>query len=420
MKIIGIIAEYNPFHNGHHYHLQETKKRATADGVICVLSGNFLQRGEPALVNKWARAEMALQNGVDLVFELPVLYATHSAYWFARGGVETLAQTSIVTHLAFGVETTTPDKLEEIAAFLAKEPADYQQRLKQLLQKGLSFPQARAQALPQELAQHKELLQSPNNILALNYLHVIRELALSIKPVMIKRQGSKYEEKNLPKDIFPSALAIRNHLTKDPARFLKALQELTALLPQSSLNILTEEFHRGQAPVNLEQLASPLMALLRRTSSQELQEIVDITEGLENRIIKTALQSNSLQEFLSRLKTKRYTYTRLQRFLIHLLLNYTKEQAKRLQDGPPYLRLLGFTPQGQTLLKEIKRKSPLPLITKGAHIHKYLSNNPTVQQFWEMEVRATNLYTLLYPHPKVRRGNLDYLQEPVFYSGPVK
>ena len=420
MKIIGIIAEYNPFHDGHLYHLQEAKKRTAADGVICVLSGNFLQRGDPALVNKWARAKMALQNGIDLVFELPALYATHSAYWFARGGIETLAQTGIVTHLAFGVETTNPNILQEIAAFLADEPPAYQQRLKQLLQTGLSFPQARVEALPPELARHAELLQGPNNILALNYLQVIREQNFFIEPVIIKRHGSKYKEMILHTNIFPSATAIRNHLTKNSGRFLEALHELTAHLPQTSLNILTEEYHRGRAPLTFEQLASPLMTLLRRASSKELQQIVDITEGLENRIIKTALQSNSLQEFLSRLKTKRYTYTRLQRFLIHLLLNYTNEHAKSLQDGPPYLRLLGFTPHGQSLLKEIKKKSPLPLITKGAHIHKYLHENPTAQQFWEMDVRSTNLYTLLYPNPKAREGNLDYLQEPVFYTRQVK
>ncbi|HHY05828.1 MAG TPA: nucleotidyltransferase family protein, partial [Clostridia bacterium] len=256
MNIIGIIAEYNPFHNGHLYHLQTAKKRTAAQEVICVLSGNFLQRGEPAFTNKWARAKMAIQNGVDLVFELPVLYATHSAYWFARGGIETLAHTGIVSHLAFGVETVNPTLLQKTAALLAEEPPSYQQRLQQLLRTGLSFPQARIQALPPELSQHSQLLQSPNNILALTYLQILQEQNLSLNPVMIKRQGADYLDKTLPQNPFPSANAIRNHLTQSPTQFLTLLQELTSYLPPATLEILQDEYNRGQAPVFPEQLTS--------------------------------------------------------------------------------------------------------------------------------------------------------------------
>ncbi|MGI6587637.1 MAG: nucleotidyltransferase [Peptococcia bacterium] len=414
MNVIGIIAEYNPFHNGHLYHLQTAKKRTAAEGVICVLSGNFLQRGEPALTNKWARAKMAIQNGVDLVFELPVLYATHSAYWFARGGIETLAHTGIVSHLAFGVETVNPTLFQKAATFLAEEPPSYQQRLQELLQTGLSFPQARIQALPPELSCHSQILQSPNNILALTYLQILQEQNLSLSPVMIKRQGADYLDKTLSPNSFPSATAIRNHLTQSPTKFLTLLQDVTSYLPPATLEILQEEYTRGQTPIFLNQLTPQLMTLLRRTTKKELQQIVDISEGLENRILQTAHQVTNLQDFLTHLKTKRFTYTRLQRFLIHLFINYTKEQERCLQNGPPYLRLLGFSPHGQELLKKIKKKSSLPLITKGAHLHKYLHNNPTVRCFWDMDVRATNLYTLLYPNFTARKGNLDYLQKPIF------
>lgn len=419
MKIIGIIAEYNPFHNGHLYHLQEAKKRISADGVICILSGNFLQRGEPALVNKWARTNMALQHGIDVVLELPVLYATNSAYWFARGAIESLNQTGIVTHLAFGVDTSKTALLQKIAAFLAEEPSDYQQRLKQLLQKGLSFPQARIQALPQELRQHPTLLDSPNTNLAINYLQVLQEENLSLTPVMIERQGASYREQTLPKEAFPSATAIRNYLAQNSSSFLTALQKLSEYLPAATLKILGSEYNMGQAPIFLENLTLPILTLLRRTTKKELQEIAGINEGLENRITKTALESNNLHEFLSRLKTKRYTYTHLQRFLIHLLLNISKEDANFQQNGPPYLRILGFTSTGQKLLKEIKKKSSLPLITKGAHIHKYLPIDPTIRCFWKLDVRATNIYTLLYSNPTARKGSLDYLQAPVFYHGQV-
>jgi predicted nucleotidyltransferase len=206
MPIIGIIAEYNPFHQGHLYHLRTIQKELSPQGIICVLGGNFLQRGEPALVNKWARCAMALQQGIDLVFELPVLYATRSAYWFARGGIETLTSTGITTHLAFGVETKQNILLKKAAAYLASEPKAYQQKLQNLLKQGLSYPQARTQALPPEFL---PILQSPNNILGLTYLQIIQELDLNLIPFILKRKGSDYLNKDLTNYIqvlVPSAI----------------------------------------------------------------------------------------------------------------------------------------------------------------------------------------------------------------------
>lgn len=372
LNIVGIIAEYNPFHKGHLYHLQEAVKRTQADGVICIMSGNFLQRGEPAIVNKWARAKMAIHQGIDLVFELPVLYATRSAYWFARGSIESLAKINIVSHFACGVETPNPALLQVIARILAAESHPYQTNLKHFLKEGLSYPRARAKALAKTLEKTLEketpydfsFLESPNNILALSYLQVIEELNLSLIPLMIERLGSGYLDNSLRPQTLPSATAIRNYLTRETPSFLTSLSELSLSehLPVTTINILKEEYQRGQAPVFLNSLSPQLMTLLRRSSVKELQQIVDISEGLENRIKKISLQSTDLEEFLSKLKTKRFTYTRLQRFLIHLLLNYTIDKENHLSDGPPYLHLLGFTPRGQELLKEIKKKSTLPVI----------------------------------------------------------
>ncbi len=413
MNVIGIIAEYNPFHYGHRYHLQEARKKAKADGVLCVLSGNFLQRGEPALCDKWARAQMALSQGVDLVFELPALYATRSAYWFARGGIEILTKTGIVSHLAFGIESSTPSPLFAIAQLLAEEPESYRVRLKHALRKGLSFPQARAQALPPELTHQQQLLRSPNNILALTYLQVLREQNSSLIPLPITRKGAGYLDTALKKETLPSATAIRKYFTEHSTDFKAALSALKEYLPETTLKILEEQYLAGKAPVSWSALAPPLLTLLRRTTQNELRQIIEVSEGLENRIFKIAQQVTSLEDFLLCLKTKRYPATRLQRFLIHLLLNYTKEEEKCLSNGVPYLHLLGYTSRGQQLLQEIKKRSTLPLITKGAHIKKYLPNNAVLQSFWDFEIRATNLYSPLYPRPSVRLGNLDYRQNPV-------
>lgn len=409
MNVLGIIAEYNPFHNGHRYHLEQARQKACADGVVCVMSGNFVQRGEPAFLDKWARAQMALNQGVDLVFELPVLYATRSAYWFAKGGVLSLYRTGIVSHLAFGVETAEPALLKEIAKLLANEPASFQKLLRQELKTGSSFPKARAKALPAELAEEDRLLHSPNNVLALAYLQVLEEEKIPLTPVMIQRQGSGYHDRTLEPNKLPSATALRQALLNGNAK----LHELTEYMPVTTQEIIAAEYRAGKGPFSLTLLDAPLLTLLRRASREELRQIVEVTEGLENRIQKTAASAENIAGFLDALKTKRYPYTRLQRFLIHLLLNYTKKEETLLSEGPPYLRLLGFTPKGQGLLKMMKQKAVLPLITKGSQIKKYLPDS-RLQQFWEFDVRATNLYSLLYPDAARRQGNFDYLRKPVF------
>lgn len=414
MNVAGIIAEYNPFHLGHLHHLQETRNKTAADGVICVMSGHFVQRGEPALVNKWARAEMALTNGADLVLELPALYATRSAYWFARGGVEILSHTGIVTHLSFGVEEIVPEVLEKAAGLLALETTDFQAELKKFLDEGLSFPKARALALSLKIPEGAAIWHQPNIILALSYLQIIKEKKLALKPVIIKRQGAGYHDKNLISGKYASASAIREELLKDLAYKEPALSKVEEFLPQATINILRREFAAGRGPLSLEVLAPQLLTLLRRSELPELQRIVEIKEGLENRIRTAANNAANIRAFLINIKTKRYTYTRLQRFLIHLLLNYTTDKEAYLPEGPPYLRVLGFNSQGRKLLKKIKENTSLPIITKGGHARRYLANCKKFSTFWEMETKATSLYTLFYAAPKERLGNLDYLKDPVF------
>ncbi len=414
MNIAGIIAEYNPFHLGHLYHIQETKKQAAAEGIICVMSGHFVQRGEPALVNKWARAEMALLSGADLVLELPTLYACRSAFWFARGGVETLAHTGIVTHLSFGVESLQPQVLEKAASLLAQETPDFQDDLKNFLNEGLSFPKARAQALTLKIPEGKDIWHQPNIILALSYLRTIKEKKLAIVPVPIQRLGAGYHDKHLSPESFASATAIREKLLKTSPPPGDAVKKIEPFLPEATVNILRREFTAGRGPLSFEDISPQLMTLLRRSELAELQRIIDIKEGLENRIRLAADTATDIRSFLTKLKTKRYTYTRLQRFLIHLLLNYTVDREAYLSEGPPYLRVLGFTSRGRQLIKWIKANASIPVITKGAHAQKFLAHCKKFSTFWEMDVKATNLYTLLYPHPEQKSGNLDYLKGPIY------
>lgn len=426
MNVIGIIAEYNPFHNGHLYHLSAAKQKAEAPVVICAMSGNFVQRGEPALVNKWARAEMALRCGVDLVLELPVLYATRSAYWFARGGVETLSKTGVVSHLAFGVENSEPEKLLSAAELLAAETDLFKNNLKACLKQGLSYPRARARALMTEAdrpmnseIRQEDIWHKPNNILGLAYLQVLKEINAPLQPLLIERRGSGYHNQQTAPGELPSATAIRQSLlnpaldSADRPPDLTGLRGLQPFLPPATLEILEREFAAGRGPLGISSLAGPLMTLLRRSTAAEISHIVDIAEGLEKRIAKYALLADSPEEFLAMLKTKRYTYTRLQRFLIHLLLNYTAEKAAVLESGPAYLRILGFSDRGRRLLTQIKKSSELPLITKGAQSAALARSDKRVRLFWEMDVLATNLYTLLYRAPAKRRAGDDYLKSPV-------
>ncbi|MDX9872337.1 MAG: nucleotidyltransferase [Clostridia bacterium] len=406
MNIVGVIAEYNPFHQGHRYHLQKAKELTGSAAAICVMSGHFLQRGEPAIFDKWARTEMALAQGADLVLELPALYATRSAYWFARGGVETLYQTGVVTHLSFGAETAELNKLSRAAELIAGESAAFKEDLRTALKEGLSFPAARAKALGGDV-DSPSMLASPNNVLALSYLQILHEKNIPLTPAPVQRSGAAYDETALLPREFPSATAIRRKLScGDNA-------SLVGYLAPSTLEIIDREGGAGRGPVFMEALDGLLMGLLRRSTAEELQNIIEVNEGLENRIRKIAQKAAGCREFLALLKTKRYTYTRLQRFLIHLLLGYTQEKEAYLLPGPPYLRVLGFTAAGQKILRKIKKEAALPLITKGAYAEKHASGDAAFRVFWEMDVLAGSLYALLYPEKTVRQGNPDYYRQPV-------
>lgn len=413
MAILGIVAEYNPFHNGHLYLITEAKRMDSSCPIVCVMSGNFLQRGEPALCNKWSRAEMALKSGADLVIELPFCFSVRSAYYFAQGALKLLQRSGVITHLAFGAESDNLQVLNSITEILAAEPAAYSNLVKENLASGKSFPLARSRALQQYMGKRsadlQAILSGPNNILAIEYLRVIKEESLALAPILIKRKGSSYHDTKLSP--FASATAIRNHLLTN-----HGLNALGDAMPQDSLKILEREISLGRCPVSLDTLERAVLIKLRTISLQDLRSIYEISEGLESRFKEAAGCSGTLDQLLKSVKSKRYSLTRIKRTLMYILFTLTSEQISGFdQHGPMYLHILGFSAKGQKILQEIKNKSELPIFSRGKDMKKARDENPgsVVRDMIDLEVQATDVYTLLYPEPTERQAGKDFTTSPV-------
>jgi len=408
MQTIGIVAEYNPFHCGHQYHIAQSKLQCPeADGIIAVMSGNFTQRGEPAIFDKWTRTKAALQGGADLVLELPTVFATRSAGYFARGAVLTLAATGIVSHLSCGVENTPQQDmactLQQIAALLADEPEPYREALQHSIGEGMAYPQARQKALQELHISGAELLDTPNNILALEYLQNIASDNLPIAPLLIPRAGN-YHAEHIPADTkqFASATAIRKLILEDNRTWLNQMPDLCA-------QTLSEHLSKAYPPMHIDDFLHPLLFLLRRTTPSELQTMAEMTEGLENRILEAAHRDiHSVNDLCMAIKSKRYTYTRIQRTLLHILLNFTDQYAA---NEPAYIRVLGFNATGQKLLKEMKKKAQLPVLIRPARQKNELSEQG--RKLLDLDVRATNLYYTGYQNPALRKTGLDYTILPI-------
>ena len=408
MQTIGIVAEYNPFHYGHQYHIEQSKLQCPeADGIIAVMSGNFTQRGEPAIFDKWTRTKAALQGGADLVLELPTAFATRSAGYFARGAVLTLAATGIVSHLSCGVENTPQQDmaytLQQIAALLADEPEPYREALQHSIGEGMAYPQARQKALQELHISGAELLDTPNNILALEYLQNIVSDNLPITPLLIPRAGN-YHAEHIPTDAkqFASATAIRKLILEDNRTWQNQMPDLCA-------QTLSEHLSKAYPPMHIDDFLHPLLFLLRRTTPSELQAMAEMTEGLENRILEAAHRDiHSVNDLCIAIKSKRYTYTRIQRTLLHILLNFTEQYAA---NEPAYIRVLGFNATGQKLLKEMKKKAQLPVLIRPARQKNELSEQG--RKLLDLDVRATNLYYTGYQNPALRKTGLDYTILPI-------
>ncbi len=413
MAILGIIAEYNPFHNGHLYLLEKSRQQGDFSATVAVMSGNFLQRGEPAFCDKWARAEMALNAGVDLLIELPFCFATRSAYYFAKGAVQLLQRSGVVTHLAFGSESGQLSRLQEIAGILAHEPESYKTALKKGLSQGLSFPLARSSALQEymggEKKQLQEILPGPNNILALEYLRVIEEEEIPLLPLTIPRQGSSFHSSDLSP--YSSARAIRQALYQN-----SNWEKITSSIPPATKKILQREIALGRAPIGPDNLEQAIMVNLRLVSTDYLKEIYEVSEGLEFRIKEAANSCGTLEELRQFIKSKRYSLTRINRTLLYTLFALSKNQVELYdQHGPQYLHILGFSAKGQEILQKIKIKSELKIFSRGSEMKKARDENQgtALAEMIKLDCRATDVYSLLFPDPATRRAGRDFTTSPV-------
>lgn len=401
-KVLGIIAEYNPFHNGHLYHLQKSLQVTGSSYSVAIVSGNFTQRGSTSLVDKWTKAEIALKNGIDLVLELPLFYSISSAENFAEGAIKILDSLKVVDYISFGSESGDISTLNMIADILYKEPKAYKNILSHELSKGLSFPKARENALLMylnDIRKFSNVLSSPNNILGIEYLKALKKYKSNIIPVTIERYNSNYHDTSYRGNV-ASATAIRNIVKNNGWDILRKV------VPENTFSILLENIKVGHVVPDLSVFEKQIIYNLRKMSIQEIAQLPDVSEGLENAIKNAANSCNSVVEFLNIIKSKRYTNTRLQRILVYALLGITKKDIDLSKKAIPYVRVLGFNNKGKYLISEVARANPkLEIITS---VKKYMdtSNNKNSRYMLEKDIWATNVYTIGYEYDSW--NNLDY------------
>lgn len=389
MKTAGIITEYNPFHNGHRYQVEQLRSRTDTDTVIAVMSGDFVQRGEPAVYDKYTRTRMALHSGVDLVLELPCVFATSSAEDFAACGVALLEQLGVVNTLCFGSECGAIEPLEQIAALLAEEPEAYQILLRESLKQGNPYPKARHDAALRILssdsghpaAYWEEILSAPNNILGIEYIKALIRFQSQMKPFTIARSGHGYHDLNMDSDTcFASASAIRNALSANRTEILTS--QLPSLPGASSIPVFPDDISHL--------LNYRLLTLIH--AGEDLTRYLDVSRELADRITNLVLQFSTFTERIELLKTRQYTYTRISRALIHLLLDITDEQSNacKKQGYVPYARILGFRQDAAPLLHHIKSHASIPLISKTADAHKLLSED--AMNLFKHDLHSSHVY----------------------------
>ena len=382
MKVAGIIAEYNPFHNGHAL-LAEKARKAGATHIVAVMSGNFVQRGDIAVFSHGTRAEAALACGVDLVLQLPCVYALSGAQSFARAGVEILDALGCVDELVFGSECGDIDKIVSAADYIYGD--EIIPHIKAELGKGISFAAARENALRLVNAGAAEIIKQPNNILGVEYAAAIKRAGSRMKPVTFPREGAEHDGVCTNGNI-ASASHIRN--------MIKTGGEWQPLVPQKAAEIYEKTSGENKGPVFSENAEKSLLYSVRMLSAEDFARAPDISEGIENRIYEAARKAVSLNELYDIAKTKRYSHARIRRIIFNSFLGIT---AKDAAIPVPYIRVTGFNSNGAEILRKVKEKARLPLITKAADVS---SLSEDAERMFKIECRAGDLYTLFQPEIK--------------------
>jgi len=382
MKKIGIICEYNPFHNGHLHHLEEIKKMFPNDYIVLVMSGNFTQRGDVSIIDKWAKTDIALHYGVDLVVELPFVFATQGADIFAKGSVELLNYLD-VDYLVFGSESNDLNKLKELADIQVNNKK-YNKLVKEYLDEGINYPTALSKAL-YDLSGKK--ISKPNDILGITYIREILKQNSKIKPITIKRNDN-YNCTELD-DFFSSATSIRYAL-KNNSDVKNHVPEYTYKYLDDKLYFIEDYFS--------------LLKYTILTEYDNLDKFQTVDEGIENRIKKYIIASKSIEELILKIKTKRYTYNKINRMFTHILCHFTKEEAASLKDIE-YIRVLGFNNKGRLILKDIKNNIDIPIITNFSKLKN---------KMLDIEFRSTCVYSsILGEKEKTEAIENEYKNMPI-------
>lgn len=417
MRTVGLITEYNPFHNGHQYHIEEAKRLTNSDHVIVIMSGNYVQRGTPAFLHKYARTNMALLLGADIVIELPVCYATSSAEFFALGAISILEGLGIVDSICFGSECGDIKLLSTIADILVHEPQELSDRIIFYTKEGLSYPKARSTALLEYMKSNQSLtdydyeylnttLLSPNNILGIEYIKALKYLNSSMIPMTIARKDAGYHDEDL-NHLISSATAIRKSLDEQ-----NDLDVIRSHVPNQVYDILLKEYHKT-FPILENDFSSLLKYKLLLTKPEEFSSYADVSGGLEMRIPNLLHEYKDFESFCLELKTKQLTLTRVSRALIHILLNITSDQLINFNQAGycNYARILGFKKSSSYLLKAIKEQGCIPIILKVAQANKLLDE--TSLEMFRLDLFATELYnSIVYDKYKTSIPN-EFIHGPV-------
>ena len=394
MRTIGIISEYNPFHSGHRYQLEEIRKTFGADcAIVCAMSGNWVQRGDAAIVDKWSRTKMALSGGADLVLDLPTLWAASSAETFAQGGVSLLDATGLVDTLCFGSEDGQLEPLEKAAEALQTEA--WQESLRVYLGRGLSFPAARQKAAEALLGDAAACLRHPNNNLGIEYLRALRVLDSRMIPYTILRVGAAHDDQRDASSNHVSASYLREQLFHGDGSVLT--RYLTT----------EDEIALRADPASLAACAKGVLAKLRSMEETDFNKLPNSGEGLGRKLYLAVQEAATLDQVYSLTKSKRYTHARIRRMVLWAFLGLTEADRPV---SPPYLRVLGFSPRGQQLLKQMKTTASLPVIVKPAHAAKL---EPEGRRVFHLEARCTRMYDLCRTSFGNEPGKNEYTQNPV-------
>lgn len=452
-NVLGIIAEYNPFHNGHLYHLTESKRKCNAKYAVAIISGNFTQRGDASIVNKFEKAKMAIENGIDMVIELPTLYSISSAENFANGAIKILNELNFVTHISFGSESGNINQLNNIASVLTDEPEEFSKLLKEELRKGSSFPVARQNAIEKFLNltnkntnnnnnnnndnsnndtnddKFNKLLKSPNNILAIEYLKALKKIKSNITPITIERKNVDYYSENIVEN-FASSTKIRKEISENPNMHTNIMDMnnmdmnnmninnmdinnmninnmdiinnmdvnmdmfLNSCMPKKSYDIIKENIEKGNCIQGLKCFEDMIFYKLRSMQINEIKEIPDVCEGLENVIKKASNETNSLEDLINKCKSKRYTRTRIQRILIYALLGITRQDMEMSENVNPYIRVLAVNKNGRELLSIIN-KTIVNKANVKTDINNININKPNDNADNKINIKETNIITSL-------------------------